>query len=354
MLPILLMVCGVRCSGILRLDRSWARIVQFADLHMGEDAGKDSMTIELMRAVLYREKPDFIVFTGDQVTGYEAVSFVQRTVLWRKALSVAAEFQVPFATLFGNHDDQLYHLDLFMWNEMSYFIFAVEFCVCAAIFLFMGKRRRLLWCVLVLSLSLVGVFILATTPSKALRTALVGYEHQEYPALSFTKIGPREVHGSSNYRVILEMPTASVPLYFVDSGGGMIDNAIHPDQLAWLHTFQPADFALAFVHVSPIPFGSAFSDKCEGDAPKEVPSACPGSERLLETLFAIGVRGVFVGHDHGNSWCCESDAMLLCYGKHSGFGGYNFDEPLRGARVIEVNASSSNTLVRTRIALWGR
>jgi hypothetical protein len=340
---------GASCKSTIRFNHSLVRIVQFTDLHLGEDAAKDSMTIELMRSVLSREKPDFVVFTGDQVTGYEVTSFEERSLLWKRALSVAAEFEIPFATLFGNHDDQLYHLDLFVWNGIARGVLLAELSVCAALVVFVRKRRWRMCFVLYLCLSL--ALVLATTPSKAMRRALVAQEHRAYPTLSYTGMGPEDLRGLSNYRVILDMPGASVPLYFMDSGGGMIDSAISPDQLGWLLSFEPSEYALAFVHIAPVQFSSVFSDKCQGDVPMEGVTSCPGSKTLLKTLHSIGVRALFVGHDHGNSWCCDSDAMLLCYGRHSGFGGYDFHETLRGARVIDVNASSG-TFVTTRVSLW--
>ena len=43
---------------------------------------------------------------------------------------------------------------------------------------------------------------------------------------------------------------------------------------------------------------------------------------LLSTLAAGHVRGVFVGHDHGNDWCCPHGTMIVCFGRHTGYGGY--------------------------------
>lgn len=59
---------------------------------------------------------------------------------------------------------------------------------------------------------------------------------------------------------------------------------------------------------------------------------------LLSTLVTYGnVRGIFVGHDHGNDWCCplgsahkdpthndsaHKDPVVVCYGRHTGYGGY--------------------------------
>lgn len=41
-------------------------------------------------------------------------------------------------------------------------------------------------------------------------------------------------------------------------------------------------------------------------------------------LTAFGnTKAVFVGHDHGNDWCCPfAGGLMVCYGRHTGYGGY--------------------------------
>ena len=44
---------------------------------------------------------------------------------------------------------------------------------------------------------------------------------------------------------------------------------------------------------------------------------------LLKVIASFGnTKAVFVGHDHGNDWCCPFSEMLVCYGRHTGYGGY--------------------------------
>lgn len=64
-------------------------------------------------------------------------------------------------------------------------------------------------------------------------------------------------------------------------------------------------------------------------------------------LEAGGVRSMFVGHDHGNSWCCPYKGIEICYNRHTGYGGYG--EWTRGARVIDLdinNLGSQKNYVR--------
>ena len=76
----------------LYFNRSSISIVQFTDLHMGEDDHKDLLTLELMGFILSMENPDFVVFTGDQVAGYDVFYYSHRFLLWKQALSITAEF----------------------------------------------------------------------------------------------------------------------------------------------------------------------------------------------------------------------------------------------------------------------
>lgn len=45
---------------------------------------------------------------------------------------------------------------------------------------------------------------------------------------------------------------------------------------------------------------------------------------LLQTLKTYAnVSVTFVGHNHGNDWCCPHPAGLyICYARHTGYGGY--------------------------------
>jgi hypothetical protein len=306
------------------------RIVQFSDLHLGESAGADNDTLALMRAVLTHERPELVIFIGDQVSGFDALTDAHRLALWGQAVSVAAERQLPFATLFGNHDDQPYHLNSLLWNGVA--LLVIVLCsVCALCWPQRTPKSRrgvLLMVALVVALAVV----VATMPSRALRRRLGDYERALFPAWSRTGVPP--------YR----MTTPDGPLYFLDSGGGAINEGIGFEQIAWLQQQPPpveGGRARAFMHIPP----SLRGLRCDTLAEQASPGLM-GSERLLEVLAKIGVDALYFGHDHANAGCCRRANMTLCYGKHSGFGGYDTDPNVRGARVIEANAS--------RLVLWDR
>ena len=297
------------------------RIAQFTDLHLGE-GGDDMAVLRLMRRVVATERPDLIVFTGDQVAGYAVFWEQNREALWLRALSVAAEFGVPFATVFGNHDDQPYRIDPFLWHGLA----LPGGLATLVIFLLMLRSRAPSACrVVAVSVMLLFFFMhCATTPTAAWRRFLLEQERQTHPRLSYT--------GDGDYRLVLRGQNNSVALYFLDTGGGRMPEAIRQEQLDWLRGFEAPMPSLAFMHIPP--FGNTVfnASVCTGPAPREGISSLSGSGPLLQTLAEIGTIGVFVGHDHDNSWCCPDGAMLLCYGRH--MGGYGTLTP--GARIIDL------------------
>lgn len=83
------------------------KIAQIADTQEIPDVSPD--TIKLIEAVLDREKPDLVVFTGDQVKGYSTY-FRGKPEKVRSCIAQLIQpleaRKIPFAVTFGNHDDQ--------------------------------------------------------------------------------------------------------------------------------------------------------------------------------------------------------------------------------------------------------
>ncbi|KAK0710515.1 Metallo-dependent phosphatase-like protein [Apiosordaria backusii] len=60
---------------------------------------------------------------------------------------------------------------------------------------------------------------------------------------------------------------------------------------------------------------------------------------FMEVVMEEGLLGLFVGHDHGDTWCSdyekEGKRMYLCFGQHTGYGGYG--DWIRGSRQVAVS-----------------
>lgn len=90
--------------------------MQIADLHYSVTAGvcrdtrltpcvgADNISNSLIAHVLDIEKPDLVVFTGDQLNG-QGTSWDAKSVL-AKFVQTVAEREIPWAAVFGNHDDE--------------------------------------------------------------------------------------------------------------------------------------------------------------------------------------------------------------------------------------------------------
>ena len=88
------------------------KIMQITDIQEIPDVSPD--TIKLINAALEEEKPDLVVLTGDQIKGYGVsykgkgdalIESVAETV--GKLLKPVTDRHIPFAVTFGNHDRQV-------------------------------------------------------------------------------------------------------------------------------------------------------------------------------------------------------------------------------------------------------
>ena len=84
------------------------KIMQIADIQETKTPNPD--TIKLLELALEREKPDLVVFTGDQIQGYSATFLGNLYNNVKECISVFLEplvkRNIPFTFTFGNHDNQ--------------------------------------------------------------------------------------------------------------------------------------------------------------------------------------------------------------------------------------------------------
>jgi hypothetical protein len=274
----------------LRADGTFT-IVQFTDTHFTNTEPMDEQTLALMTQVLEAEQPDLVMLTGDVIDGGRCPD---PAAAWRLAVSPIVAKGLPWAAVFGNHDDE-------------------------------GRLDRV-----------------ALT---ALQQGIPGCLSQR---------GPDHLTGVSNYvlKVLDKQGSHSVAhLYCIDSnsysktGVGVYD-WIHRDQIAWYaqtaHQLAEANggeklTALAFFHI-PLPEYHEVWDyhPCYGVKYEEI---CPPfvNSGLFAAMHEAGdVLGTFVGHDHVNDFIGNLYGIRLAYGRATGFNTYGREGMARGARVIRL------------------
>ena len=294
---------------MLKFKNGSFRIMQIADVQ--EDYPVNPDTIRLIDAALEREKPDLVVFTGDQIQGYSAC---YRTDTYDKVKKVITEYitpiekrGIPFTFTFGNHDDD-----------------------CSV-----SKGEQ------------VEIY-------SSFETCIIGESHNDKdPATHFINI-----KDSKGEKVIFA-------LYLIDSNKKEPDGAyspVKPDQLQWLTEAREKNSyipALAFQHI-PVPeFYKViekvpFWTKGAVEAYKSRKNTfwlLPGEEGFMGETPAVpeinhgefdllkkhgDILGLFVGHDHINSFVRNLEGVDLGYTQGAGFNTYGPAEK-RGVRIFELD-----------------
>ncbi|KAI4300832.1 hypothetical protein L6164_034164 [Bauhinia variegata] len=308
------------------------RIALFADLHFGENAWtqwgplQDVNSIKVMNKVLEDETPDFVIYLGDVITANN-IMIQNASLYWDQALSPTRNKGIPWASVFGNHDD-------------AYFEWPLEW--------FSAPGIPQIHCP-------------PTTSSVEEECSFKGTGRLElmqneikHNALSFSRNGPRDLWPSvSNY--VLQVSSHDDPqspvafLFFFDSGGGSYPEVISNRQAEWFR--RKAEEINPDSRVPEIVFWHIPSKAYNKVAPKfGIHKPCVGSinkERVAaqEDEFGImdilvkrtSVKAIFVGHNHGLDWCCPYKKLWLCYARHTGYGGYG-NWP-RGARIVEISSN---------------
>ncbi|OAC99749.1 hypothetical protein MUCCIDRAFT_113190 [Mucor lusitanicus CBS 277.49] len=270
------------------------KILQLADLHFTNEEGTcrdipvdmdckgDATTIEYMEKLLDREKPDFVVFSGDNING-GGVSDARAATF--KFAEPVVRRKIPWAVVFGNHDDE---------NDLT--------------------REELLQ-------------VMRRMP------------------YSLTQRGPVDLPGMGNYilKVFTDTTKAAAhafTMYFLDSHAYPESDDqdgydfIKSEQLDWIihsaSTFNKLPSkpnAAAFFHIPIWDYHEESNTNQPiaklGDAREQVSSPKKNKISALEAFKTAGdIKVTSCGHNHVNDYCLEKEGIQLCYAGGAGFGAY--------------------------------
>jgi hypothetical protein len=264
-------------------------IALFTDVHWRSGDDADQRTAHVMDAILAAAQPDLVVFNGDTIDGAHCED---PAMALRAALAPVTARGLPWAAVFGNHDDE-----------------------------------------------------------GALDRAQLMEKMQALPGC-LAEPGPAALSGVGNYVRTVDgrdgKPAAR--LYFLDShayartdvgGYGWFER----DQIAWyLETAAAARQAqgrvlpaLAFFHIPLSEYNEMWDlHTCRGIKGEAVCCPLVNTGMFAALHEAAEVLGVFVGHDHLNDFIGELYGIRLAFGRVSGYSGYGDHAFVRGARMIRL------------------
>jgi hypothetical protein len=267
------------------------KVLAFGDVHWDRHCDKDSQTLRAMEAIVDAEKPDFVMYTGDNCLS-DAPEAVRAG--YRELTEPVVRRGIPWAITLGNHDAEnggLSRKDVFLSS--------------------FGQPGNL------------------------------------------SRLGPASIHGYSNYILPVMDHAGKKPaalLYVLDSNAyykqGALDTYdwIHMDQIQWYRhaseyyrkknrgQFLPS---YAFFHI-PLPeFDLVFTNKTTVGVKQEDVCASVINGGLAATILEHGdLKAIFCGHDHVNDYISSCNGLWLGYVRGISYNTYDKEGYAKGSRVI--------------------
>ncbi|MDR1500118.1 MAG: metallophosphoesterase [Tannerellaceae bacterium] len=303
-LPILLLaaVIHAHAQGLAFNGNGKFRIVQFADIHYKTGEESSIRTIAMMNRILDAEKPDLVVFTGDNV-----ISNPQQAG-WDEILDPAIARGIPHAVTLGNHDDE------HDWTrgEIIDYISAKPYSL---------SRKG------PASINGVANYVLEVSRNDAGGTAAVIYI---LDSGAYNAVDGLDGYDWFGYN--------QVEWFRATSGALTRGNRGKPFP------------ALAFFHI-PFHEYSQLWDTTRNyikAMPKygvRTEKECPGilNTGMYAAMVEAGdVIATFVGHDHNNDYIGYLNGICLAYGRCTGVGSA-YNNIGYGARIIELTRDAGRT-----------
>jgi hypothetical protein len=267
------------------------KIIQFTDIHYQKNNPASAVAIELINEVLDTEKPDLVVFTGDIIYAKpvtEGLDDIFNPVIERK---------IPWAYIFGNHDDE----HGMSRAELMDYAVNKPFCLAQA-----GDK----------SLKGVGNYILEVKSSHENKNSAILYFFDSGAYTPIKGLGTYDWFAFNQ----IEWYSNQSAAYTKENGG-----APYP--------------ALAFFHIPLAEYPQMKAEKYDQLIGSKEEKECNG--KLNTGMFAAmrqagDVMGTFVGHDHDNDYIGNYHDIYLAYGRFSGGKTEYNNLGKNGCRVIEL------------------
>lgn len=259
-----------------------------------------------MNKVLEKEKPNFVVLTGDNIDNKCKTTDDVKLAITNIAQPMEAR-KIPWAIVFGNHDDE--HGVMTKEQMMNFYM------------------------------------------SFSCNVSQIGYK-------TSGRIG--------NYNLLVQGSTTSTPafnLYLLDSGKYSLFgyDSITSTQISWYKStasnlkkqYRRTIPALMFFHI-PLPeFSTAYKTGYIDGVRLETENSPLTNTGMFNAITTTGdVKGVFVGHDHVNTYTAALTGIRLGYAGNAGYATYGDYRLQRGARVFEITEANPSDFT-TRMIFAG-
>lgn len=272
------------------------RIAQITDTHFNSQDVSDSRErLAMIKAVLDKEKPDFVIYTGDNVKSNSLKD-------WDTIFAPCIERKIPWAFIFGNHDDE-YNITR---DEIMEYVVKMPYC-CAE----HGP----------MGIHGVGNYILKVYSQGKITPDILLYCFDNAYKVRYQ---PQCLSGPVGW-----FSSAQIQWYREKSREYTKNNGGKPvPALAFFHI--PLD---EYVQISTFPketqmVGDRMEKECIGIL----------NSGLFQTMFECGdIMGTFCGHDHENDYIGVLHKIALAYGRSA------CTRKPYGSRLIEVTNLGKRT-----------
>ncbi|MBQ5968843.1 MAG: metallophosphoesterase family protein [Clostridia bacterium] len=300
------------------------KIMQITDTQEVSFVSPD--TVKLIELALDREQPDLVVFTGDQIKGYSSTFRGHTMQKLDRVLSVLLapleQRSIPFCVTFGNHDDNCgvaNHLQMPLYAKHAGFVQGTPRCNTDqgtfALPIFDSDNRAPAFCLYLID------------SGKKNRDGI--YPPVTPDQIAWYKAERDRLHDAcGRYVPALVFQHVPLPEYF--------------DVLVPAKKRQKGAVEAFYSHADEF---YVLPDAAleRGDFMLESPAAADWDGGEFAALKEQGdVLGVFVGHDHNNSFVLPYQGIDLGYTQGAGFHVYGPGKK-RGVRVFELDEGGSYT-----------
>lgn len=266
------------------------KIAQFTDMHLGHDMEKDMIVSDMIKGVLDSEKPDMVIFTGDNTTMDE----VQQA--WDEIAKEMSKRKTPWTAILGNHDDE----HAVSRKEIIEIIRQEPYCLMKNIEQgIKGEGNHI-------------IPVYSSNSSKQKPEALLYC----FDTNAYSKI--KAVKGYD------WLGLSQVNWYVRESRNYTTQNEGKPlPALAFIHIPLP-EYTQAWESLETKRYGERNEKECSPNL---------NSGMFTNMLECGDVMGMFAGHDHVNDYIATLYDVAMAYGRASG-GKNSYGDKTPGSRII--------------------